>query len=847
MKHPLLLYLFFQAWIILLFLGSVATFAKTPENKIPTGFSAINNQDSITLVELYNSTAGANWTFNTNWLKGPVSSWHGIKVSDNRVTEINIFSNNMVGPIPPSIKNLTELTSLVMYGNLLNGSIPAELGQLNNLTTLYLHSNRLTGAIPPELGQLKNLKYFYLYSNQLSGSIPAALGQLNSLQRLYLHYNQLSGTIPPQLGNLPELTYLYLNNNQLSGSIPPEFGQLSKLYLLQMQYNKLSGDIPPELGQLTNLTYLYLHYNNLSGAIPPELGNMTNMHYLQLNNNALRGEIPATFGQLLKLRNLYLEMNQLYGALPAELGQLSLLQNFNVSVNNIEGEIPPELGQLTSLITLNLSINQLSGNIPPELGNLVNLTQLTLELNYLKGDIPKTFNNLAKLESLKLSLNQLTGFLADSLDWLPNLSNISVYYNNLTFEDLENKTGLFEKYFYYSPQYKIGQGQLVSIDTGVNFTLETSCGGTGNLYQWHFNGQPLGNPINEPTYDLKNISGNMLGRYYCLITNPVVPNLIIESEPITLQLKTLGKHPPTDIYLTTQSIEENLPVGTEVGTLATEDKDLDDTHFYSLIEGEDANDNRSFFIAGNQLFSAEEFDFEIKNTYTIRIQTTDRAGNTLQKPFVISIIDKPEMTPYNIILSNNSIAEDVPVGYQIGVFTTESDDQSHTANYTYTLVSGEGDDDNSSFFIAANQLHTNTIFNYEQKNTLFIRVQTEDKYQSVFSKSFTILINEVVKNNHLLIPDAFSPNGDGKNDYFVIPGLDNFPEAEMKIYNRYGTLVYYHQMSEANIIDMSNSWWDGRMNANGQSRDKVLPQGFYFLVLKTDQHTSYNKTIYLKE
>jgi len=77
--------------------------------------------------------------------------------------------------------------------------------------------------------------------------------------------------------------------------------------------------------------------------------------------------------------------------------------------------------------------------------------------------------------------------------------------------------------------------------------------------------------------------------------------------------------------------------------------------------------------------------------------------------------------------------------------------------------------------------------------------------------------------------------------------LENFPEAEIKIYNRYGTLVYYHQMSEADIDNLNNAWWDGRMKANGHSGNKILTQGFYFLVLKTDQHTSYKKTIYLKE
>ncbi|MEN8194176.1 MAG: hypothetical protein ABFS12_15235, partial [Bacteroidota bacterium] len=45
-------------------------------------------QDSLALVALYDSTGGNNWTNNENWLTGPVSTWYGIKVLENRVDVI---------------------------------------------------------------------------------------------------------------------------------------------------------------------------------------------------------------------------------------------------------------------------------------------------------------------------------------------------------------------------------------------------------------------------------------------------------------------------------------------------------------------------------------------------------------------------------------------------------------------------------------------------------------------------------------------------------------------------------------------------------------------------------------
>jgi gliding motility-associated-like protein/uncharacterized repeat protein (TIGR01451 family) len=42
----------------------------------------------------------------------------------------------------------------------------------------------------------------------------------------------------------------------------------------------------------------------------------------------------------------------------------------------------------------------------------------------------------------------------------------------------------------------------------------------------------------------------------------------------------------------------------------------------------------------------------------------------------------------------------------------------------------------------------------------------------------------------LSIPNVFTPNGDGKNDVFEIPGLDGFVENEISIVNRWGNSVY---------------------------------------------------------
>lgn len=69
------------------------------------------------------------------------------------------------------------------------------------------------------------------------------------------------------------------------------------------------------------------------------------------------------------------------------------------------------------------------------------------------------------------------------------------------------------------------------------------------------------------------------------------------------------------------------------------------------------------------------------------------------------------------------------------------------------------------------------------------------------------------------IPDAFSPNNDGFNDYFNIQNLyDIFIDHKLKIFNRYGTLIFEG--------DNLNKWYGNTINS-----DEKVPVGTYFYKL----------------
>ncbi len=80
-----------------------------------------------------------------------------------------------------------------------------------------------------------------------------------------------------------------------------------------------------------------------------------------------------------------------------------------------------------------------------------------------------------------------------------------------------------------------------------------------------------------------------------------------------------------------------------------------------------------------------------------------------------------------------------------------------------------------------------------------------------------------------LIPEAFSPNGDGINDYFEIVGIEHYENNTLSIINRWGNKVY-----EATNYGISTTpkFWDGKSNTGYRIGNDELPTGTYFYVLK---------------
>ncbi|WP_299242517.1 immunoglobulin domain-containing protein [uncultured Aquimarina sp.] len=316
----------------------------------------VSESEKQALIDLYNSTDGANWTNNTNWLTdAPVCDWYGITVENDLVISINLAQNNLVGSLPYTINNISNLRALILESNKLYDDEPYDFNELQDLVTLdlslneleffptgiynsrtleFLHlgGNKISENIPTEIGSLENLTFLSLESNLIPGTIPVDIVELGYLKTLNLGNNKLSGSIPTGFSQLSNLNYLDLSRNNLSDSIPSDLSELTLLQRLFLYNNNLSGEIPTNISSLINIEFLYLDNNQLSGAIPVELANLSNLKYLRLRSNNLSGFIPAEFLQLTNLNTFLVENNQLAGVVP-DFSTLPFLNSFNFREN----------------------------------------------------------------------------------------------------------------------------------------------------------------------------------------------------------------------------------------------------------------------------------------------------------------------------------------------------------------------------------------------------------------------------------------------------------------------------------------------------------------------------------
>ncbi|KRY30559.1 Leucine-rich repeat protein soc-2 [Trichinella spiralis] len=431
----------------------------------------------------------------------------------------------VITSIPPSIRELVQLTELFLYKNKLT-TLPTEIGNLVSLRKLGLSENYLT-ALPDSLAALVDLQALDLRHNRLN-EIPPVIYHITSLETLWLRYNRITNklkmldlrenkiqALPYSIGSLQCLLVLLCSYNHLR-NVPCEIGQCAELSQLDFQHNELS-EIPESVGCLRNLTRLGLRYNKLT-AIPASLSNCTKLEEFNIEGNNLSYLPEGMLSRLSNVSTINLSRND-FAAFPqggpaqftasvvrCRVWLYSLKQFVNLEHNQIgkipfgifsrakhlttlnlkENELtalPLDIGTWKSLVELNLSTNQLR-LLPDDIDKLQNLEILIMSNNYIKR-LPPSIGNLKKLRELDLEENELES-LPNEIGFLLNLTKLLVQSNKLT--SLPRTIGAGENNLTYLPE-EIGKKNCFR-RSFINIGNHSCAGTLENLKSLYINDNP---------------------------------------------------------------------------------------------------------------------------------------------------------------------------------------------------------------------------------------------------------------------------------------------------------------------------------------------------------------------
>jgi len=194
--------------------------------------------------------------------------------------------------------------------------------------------------------------------------------------------------------------------------------------------------------------------------------------------------------------------------------------------------------------------------------------------------------------------------------------------------------------------------------------------------------------------------------------------------------------------------------------------------------------------------------FLVYNTQTLQVQYTNGLGCKQFDTLVVL-----ELDPILLNLSSPTY----PNGFEISTFGASDGSilaSSGGGNPPYTFVLNG----NNVFISPVNQLTAGTY-----------AISVNDSRGCRTSDTITlnqpneIPIEPEIPNNIFGIPNSFTPNGDGFNDFWVFKSLDSAPQNKLSVFNRWGQLVY-----SANGY---NNNWNGEVNGR-------VTEAVYFYVFE---------------
>ena len=190
-------------------------------------------------------------------------------------------------------------------------------------------------------------------------------------------------------------------------------------------------------------------------------------------------------------------------------------------------------------------------------------------------------------------------------------------------------------------------------------------------------------------------------------------------------------------------------------------------------------------------------------------------------PGVYSLVDVTDANCPNTISGQETIVVNplpsAPIAGEDGTFCSTFDLPDITAsggNGTFTWY----EDD-----LLTVQLGTGNTYapNNDLGTTLYYVTETENGCEGPAS-----FVTITIESCEVIIPTAFTPNGDLAYDTWEIPNLDNsYPNNSVYVYNRWGNLIFQHNSDNGNNPYSQNQW-------DGTYQGQLLPVASYYFIIE---------------
>lgn len=314
----------------------------------------------------------------------------------------------------------------------------------------------------------------------------------------------------------------------------------------------------------------------------------------------------------------------------------------------------------------------------------------------------------------------------------------------------------------------------------VNFTADLVNGGGNPTYEWFLNGTSVQSG-GSSSYSNSNLSDGDEVQVAVYPNDPCIVPDTLTSNP-----KVISVRSPVNTTLSMDLSKSSICEGENVKIM------LDASGTGASPTYRCSRNGNNFYTGGQDTLSYS--GFKDGDQVSCQVLPSHPCGDT-----VSSAPKSIEVTPFN---PNVKPREST-------IFKGESVDLQASGGNSYSWTPGAS---------LSNSRAPNTTASPSQTTTYDVNIEK--------GNCDTILRATVNVQDLVNPPNTITPNGDGKNDQWRIPGISRFPNAEVSIYDRWGQRVF-HSLN----YGPAERW-------NGESGGQMVPAGTYYYVIQLNREES---------